>query len=486
MNNTASQINRVSDHFQLGKCQAELDFVDIPIDADIQLFCDPFAFVVEKDPWFEECNSLVYGFFSRLIDCIRGGHDDEAMRMLSHIGEANEVHLGFSRGKPAGLGIGPEKAAQLLERMKQSKAVKTGKLYDLADCDLFIPGIGPDNISDMTINIIREKLLEYTAIQCKQLGILTSRVQGGYRWDPDLQNWANRYADMPVANGKRILFIPKAAVRYHLSLEHTKYYEHYVLNFLRAEHLVAGSALVELLKNGKQRVTKKSLKEEYPLDKNFLFEFSDQHPEVLDYYKDEARKSSSTLTDESIEEVQRQSKSIDIDALINKLRSTPGGMAAAGAFHKTIMGALEAIFYPQLRNFVIEQEINEGRKRIDILANNSQSGGFFGDLNNLHHVLCPYIFIECKNYTSDLGNPEYDQLAMRFTDKRGQFGLLVCRSIADKDKMIQTCRDIASGGHGLIVVLDDADIVQMLEYRKAQAYDHISNHMHEKLREILL
>lgn len=486
MNLIIPQSNRVSDYFQLGKSQVELDFIDVPIDTDIQLFCDPFAFVIEKDPWFQECSALVYDFFSRLVDCIRNDEEVEAKRMLGHIGEANEAHLGFSSGQPAGLGIGPEKATQLYNRMKQSKAVKTGKLYDLADCDLFIPGIGPDNISDMTINIIREKLLEYTALQCTQLGIPTSNVQGGYRWEPDLQRWTNGYAQLPVANGKRLLLLPKAAVRYHLSLEHTEYYEHYVLNYLQAEHLEAGSSLVELLKNGKKRVTKKNLKEDYPLDKDFLFEFSDKHPEVLDHYKEQARKKSSALTDELIEEVQRNSKEVDIDDLINRLRSTPAGMAAAGQFHKTIMGILEAVFYPQLRNFVIEQDINEGRKRIDIVANNAQSDAFFGDLNTLHHIFCPYVFIECKNYSRKIGNPELDQLIGRFSKKKGRFGILVCRNVADKSRLLNSCRDVVNDDQGLIIVLEDEDIVKMLEFRKTRDYKGISDYLHAKLREILL
>ena len=476
---------RLSDYFRLGISQAELDFVDIPINTDLPLFCDPFAFVIEKDPWFQECNELVYGFFSLLVEHIRQGRRYEAMRMLSHVGEANEAHLGFSRGMPAGLGIGRVKAVQLYERLEQSRAVKTGLLYDLSDCDLFIPGIGPDNISDMTLNIIRRKLLEYTQTQCRQTGIAVSTVQGGFCWNPQLQAWSNEYAKLPVVNGSRVLLVPKAAVRYRLSIEHQEYYRHFVLNFLQAEHLEAGSSLVQLLKNGKTRVTKRSLMEKYPLNKDFLSEFSDQHPDVLDRYRSHATAESLALTDEHIEAFQPEARPIDFDQIVNDLQGIPPGHQTAGDYHRLIRGALEAVFYPQLRGFDVEEKINEGRGRIDIVARNAQSKGFFGDLPALNLIPCPYVMIECKNYSADVGNPEFDQLASRLDERRGRFGLLVCRTVADRVRALSLCKDKMNGGHGYILALDDTDIIQMIGYRKVGDYNAISNHMHGRLRELL-
>ncbi len=485
MNNVVSnQPIRISDYFNLGKEQVELDFVDVPVNTDLPLFCDPYAFVVERDPWFEKCNALVYHFFSALMSHVHNQREADALRMLNHVGEANDAHLGFSRGRP-GSGIGEEKAKKLYERLKLSRAVKTGKLYDLSDCDLFIPGIGPDNISDMTINIIRLELLEYTRTQCLQLGIPLTSVPGGFRWNPDHERWDNGYAYLPIVNGTRVLFIPKAAVRYRLALNHQQYYRHFVLDYLQAENIRIGSSLVHLFKNGKPYVTKKSLEEKHPFSKDFLFEFSDDNPHVLDQYKYFARSNCLILSDENIEKKQPQPKTVDLDEVINKLRQIPSGNEFAHKYHIEILGALTAIFHTQLRNFTVEQEINDGRKRIDIVANNMRSEGFFGDLYSLHKILCPYILIECKNYSKDLGNPEYDQLAMRFSNHRGEFGLLICRNITDKDKMLKTCRDAMLAGRGYIVALDDNDIVNMLEFRKTQSYSKISDYMRIKLHELI-
>jgi len=476
-------VSRFSDQFNLSQSQAELDFVDIPIDTDIALFCDPYSFVIEEDPWFAECNNEVLDFFQRLLDLIRRGDEQGAMRMLEHVGEANEAHLGFSKGQPRGLGIGRNKATDLYNRLAASTAVKTGKLRDLSDCDLFIPGIGADNISDMTLNIIRHKLLEYTAVQCAQLGVLTSQVQGGFQWDSQNNRWRNGYAHLPVAQGNRLMLVPKAAVRYRLALEHQEFYDKHVLQFLQAENLSANSSLVETLRNGKRRVTKKALKEIFPVDKDMLFKFSEEHPEVLEAYKNSASERSFALRDEQIEEGQRQTKSVNIDSVIAKFDQIQPGHADANKFHDAVLGALTAIFYPQLRMFTKEREVNGGRKRVDIVANNSRTEGFFSDLSSQHDLLCPYIFFECKNYSQDPANPEFDQLSGRLNDQRGRVGILVCRKVENRAKTTATCRDFRRKGE-LILVLDDEDLHLLLGARKRLDEKAISEHMHLRLRQI--
>src|SRR2546427_3993342 len=42
-----------------------------------------------------------------------------------------------------------------------------------------------------------------------------------------------------------------------------------------------------------------------------------------------------------------------------------------------------------------------------------------------HHITCPKIFIECKNYNEDIENPEFSQIHDRLNPIRGQFGMIV-------------------------------------------------------------
>src|SRR5207302_1265355 len=127
---------------------------------------------------------------------------------------------------------------------------------------------------------------------------------------------------------------------------------------------------------------------------------------------------------------------------------------------------LTALFYPALANPQIQHEIHEGRKRIDVTYTNVASYGFFKWLAD--NYTAPHVFVECKNYGREVGNPELDQLAGRFSPSRGKFGLLVCRSFEDKVLFVRRCRDTAIDDRGFIIALDDGDLATLVHAHKKQ------------------
>jgi len=487
MSNNKKKIEtRLSDYFNLKKSQPELDFVDVPVGADLLLFVDPYSFTLEADPWFIECNNLVVDYFAMLIDSIRTGRIDNARHLLSNLHEPEDTHLGFARTGSPGRGIGRNQANDLLDALTNSKAVQTGALDDLSDCELLIPGISADKISDITTNIIREQLLEYTEAQCALHGIATSRVQGGVHWDLGNHQWANRYANLPLINGRRLVFIPKACVRFRPAITANEFYNKFVLDFLEAEHLRANDALVHTLRNGKRKVFRKDLKNRYPFNKEFLFKFSQEHPDILRAYKELARQTSKPLRDEAMEEAHAEYREIDYSKLAAELDAIPSGAQHATTFHNFIFGALQSVFYPSLRYPQKEQEIHDGRKRIDITFNNGAQDGFFDDLRVNYKIYCPFIFFECKNYSSDPANPELDQISGRFGDKRGWFGIIVCRKVQDKALMLKRCKDTLHDNRGWILVFDDDDIKQLLKFRAGSQFKEISAFMNGKMKSLVM
>ena len=176
---------------------------------------------------------------------------------------------------------------------------------------------------------------------------------------------------------------------------------------------------------------------------------------------------------------------LDHLALVSLLKQIPTGTASAHAYHLQILELLQVIFNPYLCKPRTEQEIHDGRKRIDIVFNNGRLG-FFGDLVDLHRIQCPYIFVECRNYALDPKNPELDQLAGRFSEKRGRFGILVCRRIRDRQRLIQKCRDALNDDRGYILAIDDSDIQQLLTIRGAADEDALNSYLDELFRQLVM
>jgi hypothetical protein len=476
---------RFSRHFRLNKKQAELDFVDIPVNTDIPLFLDPYALSTQEDIFSIACNNLVVNFFQKIIDDIRAGSFDQAKHNLNLLGEPNETHLGLSTGESHGKGVSGKQSLDVFYRLKDSKAVETGFLKDLSDCELVIPNISKDKISDMVTNIIKSKLIEYTEQQCKTYNIATTSISSGRYWSPEENRWTERYAELPIYQHKRIILVPKALVRYSLTYNHQKFYNGFVLEYLQDEHLLASTGLVTLLKNGNRVVYKKTLKQDdrYKLTKEFLYQFSQEHPEVLADYLKSLPNNLPSLTNEQIERKQQNPETFDIDTLIRKLQAIPAGTEHAGSYHEAMVGILEVIFYPNLYGPVKEEGIHEGRKRIDITYLNGAKTGFFEYLVN--HVPSSLVICECKNYSSDPANPELDQLSGRFSPRRGKFGILLCRKIENKELFTKRCKDTSSDERGFIIALDDEDVIQLLKYKREGDDEAINQFFIQKYKELI-
>lgn len=259
----------------------------------------------------------------------------------------------------------------------------------------------------------------------------------------------------------------------------------FIIDYLVQEHTKPGDELVQVLKNGKLKVLKKDVKKKYPFSADFLYEFAKDHPDILKKYKNTLRQQSVILADEEIENRQEVSNELNFDTKIKNLESIPPGNDKASFYHNMIIDILQIIFQPFLRRPKKEQEINEGRKRIDIVFDNAFLQGFFGELRQ-HSIKSSYIFFECKNYSKDLKNPELDQMALRFNPKTSEFGIIVCRKIENRKNILKKCKDILNTNHGYIIVLDDIDLIELLNFKKVAETEKIHDFMRDKLKQLLM
>ncbi|UIN30525.1 hypothetical protein [Microbacterium binotii] len=160
---------------------------------------------------------------------------------------------------------------------------------------------------------------------------------------------------------------------------------------------------------------------------------------------------------------------IDLSPAVKKMRAIKPGAKAATAYHHTVADILDDIFVASLFRVKLEQEIYQGRKRVDISYLNIARTGIFNWLHLRYGA--PLIYVECKNYNDDPKNREFDQLAARFSTQGTRVGLLLCRRVDDKKDALARARDAFHAGNGLIIVLDDDDVESLAALDRNMGYD---------------
>jgi hypothetical protein len=450
-----------SEAFELGKTQAELDFVDIELDTDTPLFICPYAIQIRSDEWSASCGDLIRSFFNEVLDQLRADRIDRVYHLMGHLHEPNETFLGVSRGRPKGRGVGNDKAYALADAIFNSRAFETGVLADISEAELFVYGVGRDTISDLTTNVLRGRLAEYTAAQCELHEINTHPTNVlGPVWNPGAKDWEATTLRLPMYRGRPILLVPKFSVRRRLSLDSQEFYNHYMVEYLQAEYLNSASALVQVLRNGTRRVTKKAVKERHPFLKDDLAAFVRDHREVLDRYK-EITGARGPLDSDELDEGFDEATFARV--LIERLQEIPQGAAAASDYHSLAVGICTFLFHPNLITPIKEFEQHDGRKRVDIKFSNAAEDGFFYTMLEAPQTRAVAVLMECKNYTREIANPELDQLSGRFGHQRGFLGLLLCRTMENRERVIAGCKDTANDGRGYMLAFEDADLVALLE-----------------------
>ncbi len=370
-------------------------------------------------------------------------------------------------------------AEQLFEALRDSAAVKTGFINSLEESELMIDGISYDKISDLATNILRAHLADYTLQQCNLHSIPTQEVAMPPCFNTDRMEWEARYLALPIYRGSPVLLVPKTIVRRSPAYEQQRYYQHFVLSFLQQEELNnPASRLARTLKNERRVVYKTDLAAVYPRAKGFLYDFSRQHPEVLRGFREWLAASEARRTTSDVDE---EDEAFIASALAEALRHIPVGGENASEYHGLMIGMVEFLFFPNLVHPRKEHEIHEGRKRIDILMENGASAGIFHRIPTTRRLPCAYVPFECKNYATEVANPELDQLAGRFSINRGKMGFLCCRHFENRELFVQRCRDTFTDDRGLIIPLDDTTILRMLR----SIEDHRRNDLDAALSDLV-
>lgn len=164
----------------------------------------------------------------------------------------------------------------------------------------------------------------------------------------------------------------------------------------------------------------------------------------------------------------------------DSLKSIPKGKNP-DKYHRLVSLMVLRIFRDSLYNMSFELDKDRGLKYVDTVFSFYEEG-FFGTAIKKHKISCNYIVLEAKNYAFDIKNEEFDQIGERLDDHVGKFGLLVCRSIKNKDDAMRRCEALLNDGGKHIIILTDDEILNLLDLSIVSDRDAINQFMDQKFR----
>lgn len=492
---------KISKKLDLNLSQYEMDFVDIDLDKDYPLFIDPFLISNLNNQWAIKANRTVKSFFDEFKQSIIDKNRENSEYLFSFMSEPKETCLGISKtGTTNGKGVGELNARQIIDKIISSNAIERKLVNNIEDLAIFVDDIDRDKLSDMVTNILRKELIDYTKGQCDYLQIQTHYCESLPYWDAVDRKWVYSDVQQLIIDSRPVLLVPKAIVSPMYQYSASKYNWYFVLEQERNFHLGRRSSLVKCkqLKNGDKKyylpkkdvadnISNKIQNGEYINTKDFIRQYTARYPELFSDFIKSCRNKTHSFPNSTIANcVEEYDVDLVLDNLVCKLKAIPTGKDYATTFHHYVKSLLEMIFYPNLINPIIEKEIHDRRKRIDIVMDNNSHEGFFYNLHIITKIFCPYVYIECKNYGKDVANPEIDQLAGRFSTNRGQFGILICRDLQNPQLFINRCKDTYKDNRGLVIYLTDNDIISMLQSIKEDNYSNINTLLENKKKEIII
>ena len=281
---------------------------DISLVNDLPVFIDPFLLFNSDKPEYQALHEEVIAYVSFLRDEAEDGAlNDHLIRDWFTFPEVKQNWLGFCKKGNGGRGLGMDFAKSLhlnLNRVFRSFGKeKITRGTHLEKLCLLRDGVGRDNISDFTTNLIKHFLCEYTQVFAQQhlaptavRRVAVSKAKFNY----ETKTWMTRTYELPYANGDYVLLTPKDLLTKDDS-------------WINREELIWG--LPELIGTLQNQVLRSQL-DRYlrdRLDKRAkakqrraaYSDAVDSHPEIIEYYiklKEELGSEASSLSHQKVVE----------------------------------------------------------------------------------------------------------------------------------------------------------------------------------------
>jgi hypothetical protein len=425
--------------------QQEVDFLIPNLEKDVPLAIDPFLLYKSKNQEFRLLHSKILEVFNEGIRRFSTG-DAKSTDEIIDFPEVKEIGLGYGKNTRSGSGLGNYLNQLLIDTLKSSPDLLKRGVKHIEEMQLLSLGIGADRVSDITANILKSFLVDYTQRQCALWEIpIKSKVPLNHLLDLENFEWYDGYFDLPVnTNDEPILLVPRWILRTLPWINFDDYLKAEFSLFLRA------------------KATKSRLKldRSQEITKDKVVEISRKEIERIDKYVTNKEKDSHNALPAELNSTAKIVAGLG-QSLLQSLKQIKPGRIEAAAYQKHILETLNYLFEPELIDGKVEESTIMGTERRDIIFVNDSEKTFFSYLRNSYNNFL--IVFETKN-TDDLSVENFNQLGTYLGDKTGYCGFLVTRNTADKNDKLKAI-SIYNNLRRIILILSDQDIEQMINDR---------------------
>lgn len=207
-----------SDFFEISPAALDqFGAFNVSLVSDLPLFVDPFLLFNSQKSEYRQLHSEIIRYVRFLRDRSMGKRlDDGLLRAWYCFSEVKQNWFGYSRGGNHGSGLGMKFARSLDDNLStlftnfgNEQITRDSHLEKLC---LVSSGVGRDNISDFTTNLIKGFLLEYTqafAIEHIDERLRKTRAVEKVRFNYETETWESATFDLPAYGNDFVLLTPK-------------------------------------------------------------------------------------------------------------------------------------------------------------------------------------------------------------------------------------------------------------------------------------
>jgi len=207
-----------SDYFEIDpRVIEQYGAFNISLISDLPLFIDPFLLFNSRKRKYKELHKNIIKYLQFLKGkSIQGNIDKGLLKAWYYFPEVKQNWMGFSISENDGRGLGSDFAKALNENLnnifKDFGKEKVTKGSHLEKLCLIKEGVGRDNISDFTTNLIKEYLLDYTqafALKHTKEKFLKEKTVNKVCFNYTTETWENKTYTLPCHNDDYVLLTPK-------------------------------------------------------------------------------------------------------------------------------------------------------------------------------------------------------------------------------------------------------------------------------------